>query len=265
MNSLDGPLRSILDKFGFLPSGLLCLDKSYGLAIAEGGVPGSRLYLLGYAASQSSATFNYPVWSTGASYTWAVANQRPRIASTSANDTAAGSGAQTVRVWMVNAAGAEVVEDVVMNGAGVVLLAAVDIRRVNRMEVLTCGGTGANEGVITLYWTDGITIFARINIGDGASLACIQTVPAGYQDVFPDLFVSTIDNTGRQFAVRSRPSGADTSWATHVIVGLALAHPARNCLTIPLRFSAGYDYLVYGGGGTAGACACALSGYRIPA
>ena len=74
------------------------------------------------------------------------------IASANANDTAAGTGARTVRVTYYDATLAgPFTTDVIMDGVNPVALSVSNVCFIERMDVLTVGSLGWNAGVITLY------------------------------------------------------------------------------------------------------------------
>ena len=105
-----------------------------------------------------------------------------KLSSTSANDTSAGSGALTVKVTGVNASYAEIEETVTLNGQTEVLTVA-SFWRVYRMQVMTAGATGYNEGIIhcgTGTVTAGVPAvrLIEIGIGDNQTLAAFWTSPA---------------------------------------------------------------------------------------
>jgi hypothetical protein len=78
------------------------------------------------------------------------------VASSDADDTAAGTGARTIRITYYDGSGAgPFTEDITLNGTTAVNTAATDIRFVESIEVLTAGASGANEGTITLYVSTG--------------------------------------------------------------------------------------------------------------
>jgi hypothetical protein len=182
---MDGPLRTIIDRFTWLGSYLLLAVRAFGYFISDGTVTGSTpLHLFGRNESIGVATAT-PIWATGTAYTWATANQTLTVRSSSALDAPANIGALTVRIWWLDSANVESTVDVALNGINPVVTAVVTARRVNRMEVLTVGvgGVGINEGIVTCYWTDNATVFASIPANRGISDGLIQTVPAGKRDV----------------------------------------------------------------------------------
>ena len=79
------------------------------------------------------------------------ANFTGSIASSSASDAAAGTGARTVRIFYVDATGATAgFEDVTLNGVTFVNLVTATKCFIEKIEVLTVGSTGSNVGILTL-------------------------------------------------------------------------------------------------------------------
>lgn len=91
-------------------------------------------------------------------YTEQTANFTGSIVSSSANDTAAGTGARTVLITWMNAAGTTVgAETVTLNGTTAVNLVTATKCFIEHIEVLTAGSTGSNVGILTLWTGAGAT------------------------------------------------------------------------------------------------------------
>lgn len=83
------------------------------------------------------------------------------IASSSANDTALGTGARTVRIeYFDNDCKGKYIEEITLNGTTAVNSVNSNIRYIDHIEVLTAGSGGKNAGTLTLY--------AAANAGGGA-------------------------------------------------------------------------------------------------
>jgi hypothetical protein len=84
-------------------------------------------------------------------YTEQTTNAQRSIASASANDTAAGTGARTVKITYFDQTGAgPFTETITLNGVTFVNTVATDICFIEQIDVLTAGSTGSNVGIITL-------------------------------------------------------------------------------------------------------------------
>lgn len=125
------------------------------------------------------------VWDYGGDYNFVVA-AGPKVSSSDANDTAAGTGARTVRVFGL-VAGVETSEDVTLNGQTQVALTKV-FTSVYSCEVLTAGSGGTNAGDIycsTGAVTAGVpntatTVHFKMLAGASMSYNCAFRVPAGF-------------------------------------------------------------------------------------
>lgn len=127
----------------------LLTDALGRLVVAPAGVAGSAK---GFSAGEVvlAATAVVPIRST--TYTEQSSNATRSVASSSANDTAAGTGARTVRITYYTATmTGPFTTDVTLNGTTAVATSVADICFIERIEVLTVGSTGSNVGIITLY------------------------------------------------------------------------------------------------------------------
>jgi hypothetical protein len=112
------------------------------------------------------------------------------VSSSSADDAAGGTGARTMRITYFDNAGAGPIEaDVTMNGLTDVDTTELDIRFIEKMEVLTAGSGGFNAGIISLHsaTAGGGTVIGTIGIGnihmgdgDNQTLWAHHYVPAGW-------------------------------------------------------------------------------------
>jgi hypothetical protein len=245
MATLEGALRTILDKFKYFGDYLRVAAKTFGQAVSQGDVNDTtRLHLIASDANIVAATET--VWAPSVAYTWQTADQTPKVVSSDADDDGApaGNGAQTVRVWWLNSAGVEATEDVTLNGVNNVDMTASTVRRINRAEVLTVGSSGENEGNITVYATDGATIMAYIPAGMGVNDGLIQTVPAGKRDIIAKFSVDNVVAQICLFTLLARTSSS-SPW----IVQCRL-FASRRCTDsapfVPFVFAAGTDYIVQG-------------------
>lgn len=88
------------------------------------------------------------IWPLGGLYALPAAAAATTIVSSSANDTAAGTGARTVLVTGLDASRNVITETVTMNGTTPVALTA-EFFRINKIEVMTAGSGLVNEGLLT--------------------------------------------------------------------------------------------------------------------
>ena len=121
------------------------------------------------------------VWELGGTYVYpADAGIQMQVQSSSANDTAAGTGARTVDIAYLDAALVEQELTLTLNGVTPVTTGAiVNIRRINQFHVMTAGTNGVAAGNITLTNIGATVTYSRISTGWNTSLQALYTVPAG--------------------------------------------------------------------------------------
>jgi hypothetical protein len=115
-------------------------------------------------------------------YTEQTTNAQRSIASASANDTAAGTGARTVRITYLTATfTGPFTETVTLNGTAYVNTVATNICYIEQIDVITAGSTGSNVGIITLKaaTAGGGATIVTINATNNQTFIPIHYVPTG--------------------------------------------------------------------------------------
>lgn len=145
-------------------------------AFAQWGVIAARA--TGYAPA---VTLNTPVNVRGTAYVAQAAAAQRSIVSTSALDTAAGTGARTVTINYLDSNMVLKQETIALNGITPVNTVNVDIRYIESMVVATSGTDFTNDGAINLMTglAGAGTIWAAMAALDGATFYCHHYVPAG--------------------------------------------------------------------------------------
>lgn len=112
--------------------------------------PGNTVPGIGIGYITTTTTTPAAVRAT--TYTEQTSNAQRSIASASANDTAAGTGARTAKITYYTATfTGPYTETLTLNGTTGVNTVATNICYIEKIEVLTAGSGGANAGIITLY------------------------------------------------------------------------------------------------------------------
>ena len=114
-----------------------------------------------------------------ATYAFPAAPMQMAVVSSSASDTAAGTGARSVHIHYLDAEYQEQFETVTLNGATPVNTAATDIRRINGMHSWTVGSGGVPAGNISIRAVGGAVTYGYILAGLNMARQAIFTVPAG--------------------------------------------------------------------------------------
>jgi hypothetical protein len=155
------------------------------------------------------------VWNAGGVYTYLTAAALMEVVSTSANDTAAGSGCRSVVVQGLDADFAEQSETVVTDGTAAVVTVNSYIR-INRMYCLGSGTYGGGSaGDITIRVASGGATQAKIAYtSDGAALDFGQTqvgrycIPAGKVAFMTSVEIGIESGKGADVLIYQR-QGAD--------------------------------------------------------
>lgn len=211
-------------------------------------IPGSAV---GRAAGLSAGVL-YPVRSTP--YIEQTTQGQRSIRSTVASDTAAGAGARVVRLTYHNAiCEGPFVEDITLNGTAWVNTVASDVCFIERVEVISVGASGSNDGVIevnTLPAGAGV-VFASIGrlsvypgAGDNVTLYAHHYVPPtrkirGYL-VTTGIFASAGGGSAEAFVRGRNPTvaAADRPWTLisdviQTVQGATVVRPYETSISAP--------------------------------
>lgn len=155
------------------------------------------------------------VWAGGGVYSGFPTGspETVEIFSDDADDTSAGAGARTVRIFGLKSATSTTYEseDLTLNGVTPVV-STNTWYRVNRATVLTAGATGANEGTLVVRHTTTTTnVFVSILPLYNQSSVCAWTVPYGKTAILSGVNCNMVRSAGNSGSangtLRIRPSG----------------------------------------------------------
>lgn len=148
-----------------------------GLEIARGATTGvSPILLFGRNPDLDVGTED--LWAQGGNFVPPTAARVHALVSTSANDTAAGTGARTVFVEGLDSAFALASETVTLNGATPVNTVS-SYTMIHRLTALTAGSGDVNAGAITATAAVDATVTCGIMVSAGRSQQAIFQIPAG--------------------------------------------------------------------------------------
>jgi len=165
-------------------------DIPFYLAVQQGKVPGySMVNKFGYNSSIGSGSFE-TIWETGDDYPWQSTAVTVDVVSDDVNDDVAGTGARTLRIQGLDGSYNLAEETVDMDGTTTVTTTQTFLR-VFRMSVETAGTSGNNVGNISVTYTGGSDVAATITAGNGQTLMCLYTIPAGYTGYLLSIDVSS--------------------------------------------------------------------------
>jgi len=186
----------------------------YELELALGSIDGkSKLCKFGQNQAVPNGAFE-PIWSGSTAYLgFLTASSKLRIAAGgNANDTAAGTGARSVRILGLGGAWADDDEVLVTAGAAASADSVSSYIRNFRAYVEDCGTytagatVGANAGDIVIETNPGGVAVARIEALEGQTQMAIYTVPAGKTAylVYYEIDVSSTRSVDVRFYKRER-------------------------------------------------------------
>lgn len=166
-----------------------------------GGVVANNTF--GFNPDISTTTDPETIWTAGGVFVKQLTAETVNIASTSAADAAAGTGARTVFVSYLTTDYAEASDIVVLNGVSNVAL-SLPCLAINRMVVLTAGTGGENAGTINATGASSGDLHAQIprvtdegnTIGASITQQVIYTVPAGKAIVIDSLLLNVLKTSG---------------------------------------------------------------------
>ena len=159
-----------------------------------GLVPGAELFSK-FGRNPVIDTTSDPedIWNGGGLYTgFPTQSETLEIFSSSASDTALGTGVRTVLVTGLLDENYERMPDVTvtLNGTTPVSLGVQTYHRCSGAKTLTAGSTGSNVGTLTIrHTTTTANIFIVMPISTNESQVFAYTVPAGHTLVIPDFAV----------------------------------------------------------------------------
>ena len=158
-------------------------NELFELQVARGQIQGHRnVTVFGFNGDVDQTQVS--VWPLPSLITFPAAALQMTVSSTSANDTAAGTGARTVVVQGLDANYNEVTETVTLNGQTAVTMSA-SLLRVNYAYVATAGSGNSAAGDIyigTGTVTAGVpaTTYDIIKVDYNTTTTGSYTIPAGY-------------------------------------------------------------------------------------
>ena len=175
--------------------------------------------------NSAASTTKEGTWPLSAITNWPATASVMNVASSSAADDAASTGALTIRIWGLDSNWDRATEDVIMDGTTIVATTTSFIR-INSVKVLTFGSGDTNAGVISVFTgteTAGVpdvatTIFGHIAVGDGESLMAHYSVPRDHTayvvDVSMNAFVVADEYTTMTLEYREAADTTAGGWAT---------------------------------------------------
>jgi len=152
--------------------------QEYTHAIAEGDISGHESFSkFGYYSAVGTTQLD--LWSGGSEYVFPVSANATHLQSTSAEDSAAGSGVRTVTIFYLDANYVTASETVTLNGTAIVTTTATNVLRINGIWAATTGGNLKASGTISLKNAADSVTYTSIEAGYTRDRNSVYTVPLG--------------------------------------------------------------------------------------
>lgn len=154
-----------------------------------------RVAGLGFNPDVDTGTVPEDVWPGGGLYPWLTVATNLEIVSTSALDTAAGTGARTISVACLDANYVEIPQTIALNGTTAVPIPLACLR-VNGLALISAGTGRINAGDISVRDAGGGTVRSIMPLGYGVARQSIFTVPAGYTLQVTSIYIAGLTAGG---------------------------------------------------------------------
>ena len=217
----------------------------WGIQVADGAVDGvSSIEKFGMNVDVDSD--KETIWDGGDIYEYIETAETVGLSSTSPQDNPTGSGARTVEVQGLNAAG-EVVEETINMGA----TSTTEFKRVFRAIAHVAGASGVNEGTISITSSDTSTLLAQIGVdgsgshraGRGQTFMALYTVPAGKTAYLTQWTVGAGKQNTDAVAflmVRDPDAVGNGAWQSKDVITVSATTYSKD-YKVPLKVKAGDD------------------------
>ena len=150
------------------------------------------------------------IWDGGGTWNEPSASQVYTFTSTSTADASDSTGARTMEIFGLDAAGALQSETITLSGTDVVT-AANSYQMIHRMIVRTAGSGGVNAGIITANANTDANVTAQINATNNQTLMAIYKIPASNDGCLLNFYASLLKAVGATATVnviiKAKPAG----------------------------------------------------------
>ena len=178
----------------------------------------SRVIAVGRATGITNVRTD--LWNVGGTYVFPPAPTQMSVVSTSANDTAAGTGVRMIIIFYVDDQYNQQLTQVTLNGLTPVLTTPTNILRINKVFSASVGSGGSAAGNITV--TNGGNTYARIDATYTASRQAVGTVPSNmYGYITSCVFSGCSTTVGEFIEVDLRASALATTLLPGIFVTVA--------------------------------------------
>lgn len=217
----------------------------WGIQVADGDVDGvSSIEKFGMNVDVDGD--KETIWDGGDIYEYIDTAQTVTLSSSLPQDNPTGSGARTVEVQGLNAAGEVVVESIDMGATS-----TTEFKRVFRAAVHSAGASGVNEGTISITSNGTSTVLAQIgtdgggshSAGRGQTFMALYTIPEGKTGYITQWTVGAGKQNTDAVAflmVRDPDAVGNGAWQSKDVITVSATTYAKD-YKVPLKVKAGDD------------------------
>lgn len=180
-------------------------NEAFELQVSRGQVQGHSAVTFSGYNTDIDTTWESLIPSGGV-IVYPTSAEQMKVSSSSANDTAAGTGARTITITGLDASWNEISEVVTMNGQTAVLTTN-SFLRINGLSVTTADGLLANAG--NIYVGNGV-------VTAGVPATIYDMIPAGFNNRQTHAYTIPANYTGYIVSARfvtAQTAGSDAVWA----------------------------------------------------
>ena len=189
---------------------------NFGLHIARNKITGYE-WVQKFGANNAVGTSVEDVWFAGGTYPWPQTAETVRIkAGGDVNDTAAGTGAQSVIITGLDETFTQVQETLVTAGASASAPSVTTFIRILSAKVVSVGTyTGSNVGDIQIETTSTLAVIANLGAVVGRTQLSQYTIPAGKTGYIQGIEAGVDSNKVVDLYLYERYNADDTTGPTY--------------------------------------------------
>lgn len=180
------------------------------------------------------------IWHSGTTYPYQTSAQTIEALSASADDAAAGTGAQKVKISGLDENWDVIHEEVTLDGVTPVTTTQTFLR-VYRAAVTDVGSGNINAGDITIRVSPGGSTLASLPAGEGSTFLSLLPIPRGHEGYLYDYEITTDAALNSEITARVRTRKFGEAFRTSSQFIVNKESPARHEYKIPMRLEAKTD------------------------
>ena len=200
----------------------------YPIQVARGNITGvEHISKFGKNLDVDTGTTPEDMWTGAANPYVPPVAARIHLITGDGNDTSAGTGARTVKIYGLDSNWDKISETVTMNGATGVITTS-SFLRIYRAHVVTAGSLETNSGLISAINLTDASVSAQIEAGDGQTFMAIMPIPANKRGYLYSYYITigrsspTAVRANAGVHIKEGADASDAAWRKRHQISLAL-------------------------------------------